>query len=183
MSPADAHTTPMHSRFLGLSLLRDWPFVVLYALAVVGVSLTTSNAGQSAEYWQLLIIVTALVSIVSGYALSPAGERRTMLFKQLLHWAALLVVVRLLFMHSLQDFLSDESDGFVVIYLLGLAAIMGGIHWNWRLIVFGLFLIATGIGLALFEENVLILSIVAAVVALAATYALARFKGGRSPSV
>jgi hypothetical protein len=61
--------------------------------------------------------------------------------RQVAHWGALLVVIHLLFEVDVQHFLRSETDGFIIVYLLGLASILSGLYLDWKMAVFGLFLI------------------------------------------
>jgi hypothetical protein len=167
-------------------LFQHVPYVVLYVVALGLVAMTAHDAAGTSIYWQLFIPLIALVSIAGGwrFAGEPGVPRWDYLLKQVLHWGALVLVIRLLYSHDVQDFLNDEQDGFVTIYVTGLAAILSGIYLDWKMAVFGLFMLLSGVAIAWFDDNALLLTLVfsAAAVAVAASLLIRRrVKRARSP--
>jgi hypothetical protein len=175
MTQADS-TAPAKKATLSSLLLREWPFVLLYVLALACMGYTNADAGRSSYYWQLLIPVTGLVAIFVGWGMVSPNMRMEMILKQVLHWGAVLLVIRLLFLQVLDAFLSDQAHGFVVVYVFGLAAVLDGIHWNWKMAVFGAFLIFSAIVMAFFQDAALAISVTAALVAVAVTFLWSRFR-------
>ncbi|MGB5735829.1 MAG: hypothetical protein WBM40_15445 [Thiohalocapsa sp.] len=159
-------------------LLQHIPYAVLYLVALGLVAMTSHNAAGTSIYWQLFIGLVALVSIIAGWRFAGASDhpRWVYLLKQVLHWGALVLVIRLLYTHDLQDFLNDEQDGFVTIYVLGLTAILSGIYLDWRMALFGIFLLLSGVGMAWIDDNAILISLiaVAAAVGVAATLVFRR---------
>jgi len=175
MTQADSAAPAKKATLLSL-LLREWPFVLLYVLALACMGLTNADAGRSSFYWQLLIPVTGVVAIFVGWGMVEPGMRMEMVIKQVLHWGAVLVAVWLLFLPVLDAFLSDQAHGFVVVYVFGLAAVLDGVHWNWKMAVFGAFLIFGAIIMAFFQDAALAISVTAAVVAVAGTFLWSRLR-------
>jgi hypothetical protein len=64
-----------------------------------------------------------------------------------------------LFQTDVQHFLRAETDGFIIIYLLGLASILSGLYLDWKMGVFGLFLIFSGVFIAYLDNNALLIAI------------------------
>jgi len=143
-------------------LLYQLPYVVLYVAALVLVAMTAHDAAEMSTNWQLFIPVVALVSILGGWrwAGTSAGQRWTYILRQVLHWVALILVIRLLYAHAVQDFLNDEQDAFVTIYVIGLAAVLSGIYLDWKMALFGIFLLLSGVGIAWLNDNYLLLMFV-----------------------
>ena len=166
-------------------LLYHIPYVVLYVVALVLVAFTSHNAAGTSTYWQMFIPLIAVVSIAGGwrFAGEPGDTRWMYIFKQVLHWGALVLVIRLLYAHSVQDFLNDEQDGFVTIYVTGLAAILSGIYLDWKMALFGLFLLLSGVAMAWIDDNAMLISLVfgAAAVGVAISL-LVRRRGMRKAS-
>ena len=149
-------------------LLHHLPYALLYVVALGLVAMTSHNAAGTSIYWQMFIGLVALVSIIGGWRFAGTSNapRWVYLLKQVLHWGALVLVIRLLYTHNLQDFLNDEQDGFVTIYVLGLTAILSGIYLDWRMAVFGLFLLLSGVSMAWIENNAMLLGLIAAAAAV-----------------
>ena len=166
-------------------LLQHIPYAVLYLVALGLVAMTSHNAAGTSIYWQLFIGLVALVSIIAGWRFAGASDhpRWVYLLKQVLHWGALVLVIRLLYTHDLQDFLNDEQDGFVTIYVLGLTAILSGIYLDWKMALFGLFLLLSGVAMAWLDDNAMLLSLVFGVAAVGvAVSLLIRHRGARKVS-
>ncbi|MEA3275497.1 MAG: hypothetical protein U9Q81_09470 [Pseudomonadota bacterium] len=161
-------------------LVRELPYVVLYALAVVGVAYTDVDAAASITYWQALIPVFAVIAIIAGWNRSGADARgrKTYVLKQLLHWGALFVVVWLLFLHDVQQLLNDQITGLMIIYLLGLTSFLAGVHQDWRMAIFGAFLFLSGIGIA-FINDAAVAMLVLAIIALGGTLLWRKYRPRR----
>jgi cytochrome b561 len=145
------------------------------------VAMTSHDAAGTSIYWQIFIAPVALVSIVAGWRFAGTSHdpRWVYLLKQVLHWGALVLVIRLLYTHNLQDFLNDEQDGFVTIYVLGLTAILSGIYLDWRMALFGLFLLLSGFGMAWIDDNAMLISLIAAAAAVGVVVSLVFRRRGR----
>lgn len=149
-------------------LLHNLPYVVLYVVALGLVAMTSHNAAGTSTYWQLFILLVALVSIAGGwrFAGEPCTPHWQYILRQVLHWGALVLVIRLLYAHNVQDFLNAEQDGFVTIYVLGLAAILSGIYLDWKMALFGLFLLLSGVAMAWIDDNAMLISLTAGAAAV-----------------
>jgi hypothetical protein len=143
-------------------LLYQLPYLVLYIVALGLVAMTAHDATGMSDYWQMFIPLVALVSILGGWRWAGAAgsARWGYILRQVLHWGALVLVIQLLFAHAVQDFLNDQQDAFVSVYLIGLAALLSGIYLDWKMALFGVFLVLSGVALAWLNENWLMLSLV-----------------------
>jgi hypothetical protein len=147
---------------LGKLAVANLPYVLLYAIAVVLIAMTNHNPASAYGTWNYFIPLVGLVSTISGWHQHAGDAWRTQLryvLRQVVHWGALLVVIHLLFEADVQHFLRSETDGFIIIYLLGLASILSGLYLDWKMAVFGLFLIFSGVVIAYLDENALLLAI------------------------
>ncbi len=155
-------------------MLYQLPYVVLYVAAFGLVAMTSHDAASTSAYWQMFIPLIALVSILGGWHWAGAsGDPRWMyLARQVLHWGTVILVIRLLYAHNVQDFLNDEQDSFVIIYIVGLAAVLSGIYLDWKMALFGIFLLLSAVGMAWLEDNVVLLLAVALVALAAAVVTL-----------
>lgn len=159
-------------------LFVSLPYLVLYIAAIALVAMTDADPERSADLWKLFMPVVALVSVIGGWRFSGEDTKEKALYigKQVLYWAAVLVGIYLLFMGDTPHFLNAESQGFVVAYILGLSALLSGIYVDWKMSVFGAFLIASAIGIAFVDDNAVLISIGGIVVA-AITILLMRWRG------
>jgi hypothetical protein len=122
-------------------LLYQLPYLVLYIVALGLVAMTAHDATGMSDYWQMFIPLVALVSILGGWRWAGAtgSARWGYILRQVLHWGALVLVIQLLFAHAVQDFLNDQQDAFVSVYLIGLAALLS-LYLDWKMALFGVFL-------------------------------------------
>lgn len=160
-SSSSTTSTPGTGRFK--LLLAVVPYIVLYLLAIWLVALTDGNAdpGRIRVLWQGFVPAVGLLAIWGGWQgmKTRAGGTRSYLIRQVLHWLASLLVIHLLFGDTLQAFLTTEVHGFVAIYVLGLSAILAGIHMDWKMGLFGLFLVGGGVGIAFLNDNAMLLTL------------------------
>jgi hypothetical protein len=82
----------------------------------------------------------------------------------LLHWAGLLVAVRLVYEMLHKGRLDNENTGLVILLLLALSVFIAGIHLGWRLCLVGGFLGAALVAATYLEEYVWVLVIIGLVV-------------------
>ena len=179
-SSSSATSAPGAGKFK--PLLAILPYVVLYLLAIWLVALTDSNAdpGRIRVLWQGFVPAVGLLAIWGGWQgmKAGAGGPRPYLLRQVLHWLATLLVIHLLFGETLQAFLATEVHGFVAIYVMGLSAILAGIHMDWKMGLFGLFLVGGGVGIAFLDDNAMFLTLAAiAVVGVGLSLVLLRRSG------
>ena len=157
----DASTTTAGNQSMFIKLLWGLPYIAIYAIAIWLIALTNSNPTAAYPKWEWFIPLVALVSVIGGWkSMDRAGNNFLVyLLKQALHWGALLFVLYMLFLPDVEHFLSADSHGFVVVFLLGLTALLSGIYLDWKMALFGLFLIGSGVGIAYLEDNAMIITI------------------------
>ena len=140
--------------------------IVLLLLSIIGIGITDFSPADSYKYW------VAVVPIFCGACLILEWSRvrgkgfkwTTILRTQLLHWAGLLVAVRLVFEMLHKGRLDNENTGLVILLLLALSVFLAGIHLGWRLCLVGGFLGAALVAATYLEEYVWILLIIGLVV-------------------
>ena len=102
----------------------------------------------------------------------------TLLRTQLLHWAGLLVAVRLVFEMLHKGRLDNENTGLVILLLLALSTFIAGIHLGWRLCLVGGFLGAALVAATYLEEYVWVLLIIGLAI-LVVVFVLKHFVGSQ----
>ncbi|MEA3638612.1 MAG: hypothetical protein VBE63_01555 [Lamprobacter sp.] len=158
-------------------LFVSLPYLALYVASIVLTAMTDSAPERATELWKMFMPFVALVSLIGGWRLSGEETKDKAIYigKQVLYWGAVLLVINLLFMGDTAHFLNAESQGFIVAYVLGLSALLSGIYIDWKMSLFGAFLIASTIGIAFLEDNALLIStVMAALAGIAITVVLRR---------
>jgi hypothetical protein len=139
-------------------LFQAIPFAALYAIAVVLVAMTETDAAGSMKAWLQFIPLVAGVSVVLGWGNAQTGYF-TYLIRQALHWGGLAVVVYyVLALPEVQQFMPNAITGFTVLCLLGLTAYLAGVHSDWRMMVFGASLVGSAVGIAFLDDWSLMLA-------------------------
>lgn len=162
----DSQLIPQPTSLTGRFIMYGVPYLVLYAIAVTLVAMTDHDPATAQGAWDYFVPLVGLVSTISGWS-RHAGYNWQMrlryVLRQIIHWGALLVVIHLLFQADVQHFLRAETDGFVIVYLLGLAGLLSGLYLDWKMALFGLFLLLSGVLMAQLEDNAMLLTVLALV--------------------
>ncbi|KAA6186916.1 hypothetical protein F2Q65_03230 [Thiohalocapsa marina] len=140
-------------------LLINSPYILIYAATIWLVALTDSDPDKASKYWQYLLPVVGLVSVIGGWSQTRISRARY-LTQQVLHWGALMLVTFLLFVPTMEHFLDAQTHGFVVAYMLALAAILSGIYLDWKMGIFGLFLVGSAVGIGFLNNNAMLLTLI-----------------------
>ncbi len=161
------------------ALFVSLPYLALYIASIVLTAMTDADPEQATALWKLFMPFVALVSVIGGWRFSGEGSKEKAVYvgKQVLYWAAVLVGITLLFMGDTPHFLNAETEGFVVAYILGLSALLSGIYIDWKMSVFGAFLILSTIGIAFLDDNAMLISVAGVAIAgIAITLLVRRHK-------
>lgn len=142
-------------------MLVSAPYALLYIASIVLTAMTDAEPERATELWKMFMPFVVLVSVIGGWRFSgeTAASKAIYVLKQMLYWGAVLVVITLLFWGDTAHFLNAESQGFVVAYILGLAALLSGIYIDWKMSVYGAFLIASTLGIAFLDDNAVLISV------------------------
>ena len=157
----------------------ELPYVAMLLLALGGVTYASISPRATFDYWQILVPVFCLICVVAGWRRSAGKAARWRLFwTQLLHWGAILVAMRTLFMPNVQQMLNSDAVGLAALGLQAMGTFLAGVHAaSWRVCVIGLVLAAAIPAAAFLEQAVLFVLLVA--VALLAAYALVLWRKKR----
>ena len=142
-------------------LLMVVPYVVLYVVAIWLVAMTDSSPDRAGRLWLWFVPTVGLIAIHGGWQrMKSSGDSLPgYLIRQILHWGATAGVLHLLFWPTVMVYLNAETHGFVDIYILGLAALLAGVHVDWKMGLFGLFLVGSGIGIAFLDDNAMLITL------------------------
>jgi hypothetical protein len=135
-------------------------YILLYGLAILLIGLTDHDPASAEPTWDLFIPLVAIVCAFAGwrqFAGNTMQSHAIYLVRQTLHWGALLMVIHLLFLPAVQVFLKAETDGFIIIYLVGLTSMLAGVYLDWKMGLFGLFLVFSGVIVAFIDNNAMLI--------------------------
>lgn len=137
------------------------PTLILYAGTLILIAFTRNDLSSTLPYWETLVPVVAIVSLLSGFGHAYLREQAYVLYvlKQAIHWAIVIGLLWLVHTHGVRAALSDQSYLTLLMYLLGLAALLAGLHMDWKFLLFGAFISFCAYLLAA-PENVAILGLI-----------------------
>ncbi|MFZ5739406.1 MAG: hypothetical protein ACOY6K_21270 [Pseudomonadota bacterium] len=162
---SDAPHTKWHSG-LGGFMLREWPYLLMLLLAVVGVAYTSFV--QDSLYWVILTPLIGLICIAAGWPETETSEHRVRLvLTQVLHWGAVLVAMELMSLQVTRQ-VSGLASALGVLTLLGLGTFTAGLHMRtWKVAAVGVILGISVPAIAFLQQSsLLILLIVGLVIAI-----------------
>jgi hypothetical protein len=157
---------PTGSRFSPLGILiRDWPYFVMLLLALFGVAYTNFARQAMTSYWIALAPLFGLICVAARWrAVEGSQSHMRLIGTQVIHWAAVVFAMYLVFVADVKQMMSDFASSLMVLTVLALGTFTAGVHIAaWRVCLVGIVL---GLGvpaIAWFEERtflVLLLTLV-----------------------
>ncbi|MBK1641600.1 hypothetical protein CKO12_06845 [Chromatium okenii] len=117
------------------------PSFILYTSTIILVALTRGDLGATVKYWEFMVPLTAVISLISGWgvAYSRNASRFTYLIKQILHWGVLMGLLWLLQTQGIATALSGKYT-LVLLYLLSMTVIFAAFYLDTKQLFFGAFL-------------------------------------------
>jgi hypothetical protein len=150
-------------------LARELPYIILLALAVIGIACTSVSPDASVAYWKVLAPVFALVCIVSQWSRVPAGggAKTRLIIVQLLHWGAFLLTILILFLPDVQKMANSLVSAQIVLYLLALSTFLAGLYnTSWQLVAVGVLMALAVPAIAFLQQTVLLVVVIVAALAV-----------------
>src|SRR5262245_4480191 len=116
-------------------LVREWPYLLLLILAIFGVAYTSFSKTPITTYWIVLAPFIGLICVISRWRDAENREQRLhLIWTQALHWGAVLVAMRLLFVADVSRMMKADASVLVALTLLELgyaALVWGGTVLGW----------------------------------------------------
>jgi hypothetical protein len=161
----------VRSRFRSF-MRRDWPYVLMLALALAGVARTSIDPSAMISYWMTLAPVFAIICVAMQWRSMEGIEARWRLIRtQGLHWAAAMLAMYLVFMTSVNRIMNSDADALTVLAVLALATFTAGIHAEaWRICVVGALLGIAIPAIAWLETSTLLILVVLALLIVVAVF-------------
>ncbi len=144
---------------IGRWLLRDLPYAAMLVLAVGGIVLTSFRGPTTYFYWMALAPIYALIVIASGWRqLETGAERMRLVVTQVMHWAAFLGAMWLMFLPEVRGVVNDNATSLTLLILLALGTFVAGVHAAvWRISAVGVFLALSVPAVAWVQESAMLL--------------------------
>lgn len=131
----------LHDR-TGSFWLSELPYIVMLILVLGGIALTSLVPAWTTGYWQLITLAFAAIAIASEWPrLEVDRQWWRLVLVQVLHWGAIFVAMRVLFLPHVAQMLNSDSIGLAILGLLALGTLLDGIHLaSWPIAIVGVLL-------------------------------------------
>lgn len=142
---------------------QELVLLALLVLSAIGVTISEISPAKAFRYWIVMVPIFGAVSLFSGWSRARAGGMTAadVVWRQLLHWAALAVAVCLVFLLQASGRMGEADAGTVTLLSLSLATFLAGVHFDWRYCVVGALLAAAVAAIALVSNFLWLIGIVA----------------------
>src|SRR5215468_3229947 len=147
-------------------LVREWPYLLVLVLAVFGVAYTSFSKTPITTYWIVLAPFIGLICVITRWRDAENREQRLrLIWTQALHWAAVLVAMRLMFVADVSRMMNADASALAALTVLALGTFTAGVHIAaWRICVVGIVLALGVPAIAWLEQSTLLLLLIAVVV-------------------
>jgi hypothetical protein len=167
-------------------LAREWPYLLVLILALLGVAYTSFARTPITTYWVVLAPFIGIICVVTRWRDVESREQRVrLIWTQALHWVAVLLAMRLMYVADVSRMMNADASALAALTVLALGTFTAGIHIaSWRICLVGVVLALGVPAIAWLEQSALLLLLVAVVlVALIAPFFLhGRRAGEHQPS-
>ncbi len=157
--------------------IRDWPYIAMLGLAILGVALASVVRESMTTYWEILVPFFAAVCVFARWRDSQHQKMLgRLIWIEVLHWGAVIIAMNLVFVTDVSQIMNANATALMVMTLLALGTFTAGAQIGaWRICVVGVVL-ALGVPLvAWLQRAALLITLVGIVlVAVAAMFYLHR---------
>lgn len=166
-------TTPAHGAPFWL---RELPYLAILVLTALGVGYVSMMRQPIVDYWDALAVFIGFVCIVVGWPhVTGNAQRWRLVWTQVLHWAAFLVAMNMVFLPSVQALLNADSTSLLVLFQLALGTFVAGVHTgSVKLCINGVVIALMVPAIAWLDRSALMLTILVTVALAAAAIVLWR---------
>jgi hypothetical protein len=181
--PTSGDTTPSGGYFRPRNVLkREWPYLLVLVLALFGIAYTSFSRSPMTLYWVILAPLIGAICVVTRWReIDGRDERLRVIWTQALHWAAVLVAMRLMFVTDVANMMNADASALTVLTLLALGTFTAGVHIGaWRICLVGVILGIGVPGIAWLEQSAFFLLLIALVLVAIVAPILWRVWPGRS---
>ena len=146
--------------------IEEFVLIVLVVLSGIGVAINDYSPQSALRYWLWMAPTFGVVSIVAAWWRAARRDESVVvaLQRQVLHWAAAVGAVYLIYLLQSTGRMANEAAGLAALIVIALSAFLAGVHTDWRLMVLGGILALTALGFAVLEQIIWIVALPAMVI-------------------
>lgn len=142
-------------------LRQKAPYLIVLALAILGVAYTSIAHRPLYGYWEFLGLAIGVACVVIGWRKTDDRQARFHIaLTQALHWGAFLVAMNLVLWPSVNTFLNAPATGLALMLLLALGTFVAGIHVSVEIAFLGVAMAIAVPAIAWFKQSALFLALV-----------------------
>jgi hypothetical protein len=170
VDPQPDNPAPDAWRFsMSAFLVREWPYLLVLILAIFGVAYTSFSKTPITTYWIVLAPFIGLICVITRWRDAENREQRLrLIWTQALHWGAVLVAMRLMFVADVGRMMNADASALAALTVLALGTFTAGVHIAaWRICLVGIVLALGVPAIAWLEQSALLLLLIAVVVVAA----------------
>ena len=149
------HTTATHRVTPSVRRhIEELVLILLVLLSGLGVAINDLSPKSAFGYWMWMAPTFGVISVGAAWyrAARSSASIPAAVWRQVLHWAGVIGAVYLVYLLQRTGRLANEAAGDAALILIGLAAFLAGVHSDWRLMVLGVVLGITVVGIAVVEQ-------------------------------
>jgi hypothetical protein len=138
-------------------LQQKLPYVLVLALAILGVAYASISQQALVAYWEFLALATGVVCVVTQWENAQDRQGRVrLIWTQALHWAAILVTMNMVLLPVVQGMLPAPATSLMLLTLLALGTFLAGSSFlSFQLCLLGLAMAAAVPAIAWLKQSVL----------------------------
>jgi hypothetical protein len=176
----EIRTQPADVLFVDV-LKIDLPYIIMLSMAVFGIGLVTFTGAPIGLYWEILTVVFCGLCIYVGWRHGlTKQERIKLVWTQVLHWAAFLAAMWLIYTPTMRSLVDVNATGLNLMVLLALGTFVAGVHAEaWQICVVGLILALFVPAMAIVQRSSLFIMVALMGVTFVAVSLYTTFKSHR----
>ena len=154
------HTTATHMVTPSLRRhIEEFVLILLVLLSGLGVAINDLSPKSAFGYWMWMAPTFGVISVGAAWyrAARSSASIPAAVWRQVLHWAGVIGAVYLVYLLQRTGRLANEAAGDAALILIALASFLSGVHSDWRLMVLGVVLGITVVGIAVVEQIIWVL--------------------------
>jgi len=150
-----------HQFFISEALLS-----LLLVLCFIGIAYTDASGRRSMDFWLWMVPVFAVAAIIMewSHAIHKAKQDYNFIWQQALHWLAVFIALKVIFILLHIGRLPNDGASFVLITIMSLGTFLAGVYINWRFLLLGIFIALAAIFAAYLEAYMWVLIPIALVI-------------------
>jgi hypothetical protein len=141
---------------------------LLLVLCFIGIAYTDVVGVRSINFWLWMIPVFAITAIILEWSRYLKGNIDGFHFirQQLLHWTAVYIAIKVVFILLQLGRLPTNATAFVLMTIMSLSVFLAGIYIGWRFLILGIFMALATILAAYLETYLWVLIPIAITIVL-----------------